>query len=75
MPCGTNFASCALLCKFLRQVIKKLGRKDKEGVLFLFFFSLEVCPAPRTAVHFREKNNELSLFIALVLVSFFISYV
>lgn len=70
----TFFASCALLCKFLRQVVKKPGRKNRE-VFIVVVSSLEVCPAPRKAVYSRKNNGELNLFIAPVLVSFFISYV
>lgn len=59
------------------------GSKDLEERIgkwgsvfcFRFSFSLEVCPAPTKVVHSSEKSNKFSLFIALVLVSYFISHV
>lgn len=56
---------------------KKDWEKGQEIFVFLLFvlFCLEVCPAPKKAVHSKEKNNEHSLFIASVLVLVFISYI
>lgn len=47
---------------------KEAWKKGQGSVYFCFLFSLEACPAPRKAVHSREKNHELSLFIVPVLV-------
>lgn len=57
-------------------VIKKPGRMDREGffVLCLFVcFLIFNLSGLKKAVHSREKNNELSLFIAAVLGLVFIS--